>query len=99
MLLRCILMLIKQGKGILANTHTRILLLGEHVSTTGQVQECGDVHGYVDELHEVANEAHDSEADGDCPADLDVLCEESEEAGGTRRAHDTHLWRMVLRNE
>ena len=99
MLLRCILMSIKQGKGILPNTHTRILLLGEHVSTTGQVQECGDVHGYVDELHEVANEAHDGEADGDCPADLDVLCEESEGAGGTRRAHDTHPWRTVLRNE
>ena len=81
MLLRCSAKSIERGKGISTNTHTRILLLGEHVSTTGQVQECGDVHGYVDELYKVANETHDGEADGNCPADLDVLCEESEGAG------------------
>ena len=91
MLLRCILMSIKQGKGILPNTHTRILLLGEHVSTTGQVQECGDVHGYVDELHRVANETHDGEANGDCPADLDVFCGESEGAG----EHDARMTRTL----
>ena len=31
------------------------------------------VHRDVDEFHEVANEAHDSEANGDCPANVQVL--------------------------
>lgn len=31
------------------------------------------VYGYVNELDEVANEAHNSESDSDCPADLSVL--------------------------
>ena len=35
--------------------------------------ETCDAHWDVDELDEVANEAHDAKADGDCLADLDVL--------------------------
>jgi hypothetical protein len=31
------------------------------------------VHWDVDEFHEVSDEAHDSEADGNCPADVQVL--------------------------
>ena len=33
-----------------------------------------DVHGYMYELDEVANEAHNGEADGDSAADLKELC-------------------------
>jgi len=31
------------------------------------------VHWDVDEFHEVPDEAHDSEADGNCPTDVQVL--------------------------
>ena len=31
------------------------------------------VHWDVNEFHEVSDEAHDSEADGNCPADVQVL--------------------------
>ena len=32
-------------------------------------------HWDVDEFHEVSDEAHDSEADGNCPADVQVFWE------------------------
>ena len=31
------------------------------------------VHRNMDEFHEVPDEAHDSEANGNCPADVQVL--------------------------
>lgn len=34
----------------------------------------GHIHGNVDELHEVANETHDCESNGDRLADLKELC-------------------------
>lgn len=39
------------------------------------VSECArcHVHRDVNKFHEVSDEAHDSEADGNCPADVQVL--------------------------
>ena len=63
----------------LDKTHTRILLLsgtGEAPQTCKRIYR--HVHGDMDELYEVTDEAHHGKADGDSFADLDKLCRDND---------------------
>lgn len=55
------------------------------------------LHWDVDQLDEVANETHDGEADSDCLADLNELCETREQILATER-HSKDLFVKALCN-
>ena len=51
-----------------------MLLLVQDVSDIMKLKMWRHVHGNVNEFHEVTDEAHDSETNRNCLADVQVLC-------------------------